>query len=154
MAATFYGQIKDGRIIWDNPQAVADYLVGLEGKDVKVKIIARKERLNRSAKQNDALHLWFEMLADALNAAGWDMRKTIREGIDVPWSKESIKSYLWKPVQKEYLRKESTTELDRGKDIDAVYDIVNRTIAQRTGVSVPFPSEQEVMSAREVKEEL
>jgi len=146
MTYTLFGQVKDGAIDWDNRQRAEECFRVLEGKEVKVKI--SKRRISRTDKQNSALHLWFEMLADALNDAGFDMRKTIKAGIDIPWSKSSIKEYIWRPVQKEYLRKESTTELDRGKEIDIIYDIVNRTIAQRTGVSIPFPSEAEVELAR------
>jgi len=70
----------------------------------------------RTGHQNDTLHLYFTQLAEALNDAGFDLRKTIKEGIDIPWT----------------------------KDIDAIYKIVNRTIARRTGVSVPFPSIEEL----------
>ena len=98
----------------------------------------------RTGHQNDTLHLYFTQLAEALNDAGFDLRKTIKEGIDIPWTKDSIKTYLWKPVMKIYLKKKSTTELNKTKDIDAIYKIVNRTIARRTGVSVPFPSIEEL----------
>jgi len=99
----------------------------------------------RTDAQNRALHEYFTQLANALNEAGFDIRKTIREGIDIPWTKNSVKEYLWRPVQEAYLKKHSTTELNKTKDIDAVYDIVNRAISERCGVSVPFPSIDELM---------
>ena len=96
----------------------------------------KKEK--RTLKQNNALHLYFSNLAEELNDAGFDMKKTIR--VDIPWTPYTVKEYLWRPLQEAYLLKRSTTELDKQKDIDAVYDILNRAIGERTGVFVPFPN--------------
>ena len=96
----------------------------------------------RTSQQNKALHKYFTLLADELNAAGYDMRKTLQESIDIPWTPTNIKSFLWKPVQEAMLEKESTTELTT-KDIDMIYDVINKTIGERTGVHVPFPSKDE-----------
>ena len=107
-----------------------------EGTKIKIEITKGK----RTSQQNNALHLYFSMLAQALNDAGFDMRKTVRAGIDIPWTAINIKEYLWKPIQKEYLRKKSTKELNKNQDIDFCYDILNRAISERCGVSIPFPS--------------
>lgn len=92
----------------------------------------------RSQQQNRALHLYFEMIARTLNDAGLDMRAVLKPEVEIPWSKESVKEFLWRPVQKIMLRKESTTELER-KDIDTVFDVVNAHLAKH-GVRQPFPS--------------
>ena len=102
---------------------------------------AEKAEKQRTLQQNRAMHLFFTMLADELNAAGFDMKKTLRHDIDIPWGPKTIKEFLWRPVQKAYLLKNSTTELTT-KDIDAIYDVVNRAIGERTGVHVPFPSHE------------
>lgn len=93
----------------------------------------------RTDTQNRALHLYFRLLAEALNDAGYDMRETIRQEIDIPWTPTTVKEHLWRPVMKKYLREQSTTRMTT-KDIDKIYDIVNRFIGERTGVFVPFPS--------------
>lgn len=93
----------------------------------------------RSSLQNRALHLYFTLLATALNDAGYDMRKTIKQDIDIIWSGKMVKEYLWRPIQKTYLQEKSTTRLKTG-DIDKVYDILNKAIGERCGVYVPFPS--------------
>ena len=85
------------------------------------------------------MHLYFRLLADALNDAGQDMRKTLRQDIDIPWTPISVKENLWKPVLLAYKQKTSTTQMNT-RDIDAIYDIINREIGGRTGVFVPFPS--------------
>ena len=65
----------------------------------------------RSELQNASMHLYFRMLADAFNLAGLDMKKTLKPEIDIPWSSDRVKEFLWRPVQEAMLNKESTTEL-------------------------------------------
>lgn len=67
------------------------------------------------------------------------MREVIRKEVDIPWTPYSIKEYIWKPIQKAKLGKKSTTKLTT-KEIDQIYDTVNRVIGERTGVYVAFPS--------------
>lgn len=94
----------------------------------------------RTAQQNRALHLFFQLLADELNEAGLDMRKVLKPGIDIPWTKTSIKEFLWRPVQEAALGKKSTRQLLKQRDIDLIYDTLTRHLSQIFGISVPFPS--------------
>ena len=99
----------------------------------------QKTTEQRTIKQNSALHLYFTFLADELNNAGYDMRRTLKEGVDIPWNTQNIKDYLWKPVQESLLGKKSTTELTT-TEIDKIVDILTRHLA-KFGVSVEFPNE-------------
>ncbi len=101
------------------------------GQEIKKKI--------RTNRQNASLHLWFSLISEALNEAGYDMRATIRQDVEIPWTAETVKEYVWRPVMVQYLREKSTTRMST-KDIDKIFDIVNRIIGERTGVYVPFPS--------------
>lgn len=105
----------------------------------------------RTTKQNNSLHLFFTHLADSLNGAGLDMRKTLREGIDIPWNAKSVKEYLWRPIMHSQLGKESTTELTTG-EIDQVFDTMNRLLAQKFGLHIEFPSEESMVAAYRAKE--
>jgi len=67
------------------------------------------------------------------------MKHTIK--IDIPWTEYSVKEYLWRPTQKHLIGKESATELI-STEIDKIYDVINREIGARTGVYVPFPSNE------------
>lgn len=96
----------------------------------------------RTLTQNSALHLFFTRLADELNNAGWDMKKTLKEDVDIPWDDMLVKRYLWKPIQKAMLSKESTTELTK-IEVGKVYEVLNRHIGEKTGVHVPFPNDPE-----------
>jgi len=97
----------------------------------------------RTLRQNNALHLYFGLLADAFNEAGLDM-KAVLTTVDIPWTTASVKEYIWKPIQKLQLQKSSTTELTT-KDIDKVFDTINRHISQKFGITEAFPSIEEIM---------
>lgn len=94
--------------------------------------------MRRTNQQNKALHKYYEQLAEALNAAGYDMRRTLREEIAIPWNKDTVKEYLWRPIQEIVLGKESTTDLNTA-DPSAVYDILDRHISEKFGIHVEFP---------------
>ena len=130
-------KIVKGQIIPANPVRFKSDLSRFEDKFVEIKI--EKIKKTRTSQQNRALHLWFTQLAEALNDAGWDIRKLIRKEVDISWSGISIKEYLWKPIQEVHLKKKSTTQLTT-QEIDLIYDQVNRIVGERTGVFVPFPS--------------
>ena len=99
-------------------------------------------RSQRTIQQNRALHLYFTSLAKELNGAGWDMKKALPD-VDIPWNGKTIKDYLWRPIQKAQLQKQSTTELTT-KDIDVIYETLNRFTSEKFSVHVPFPSEEEI----------
>jgi len=61
----------------------------------------------------------------------------------IPWNKDSVKTFLWKPIMKLQLGKKSTTEMTSG-DIDKVFDTLNRHLSQ-FGISEPFPSIETIM---------
>ena len=96
----------------------------------------------RTLLQNKALHKYLSLLATALNEAGWDMKRTLKPGIEIPWTEEMVKTHLWKSVQEVMLAKESTTELTT-KEVNDVYEVVDRHLSQTTGVHVEFPKDEE-----------
>ena len=101
------------------------------------------EEKQRTLTQNRALHLHFQMIADTLNESGMDMRAVLKPEVDIPWNKDSVKTFLWKPIMKLQLGKKSTTEMTSG-DIDKVFDTLNRHLSQ-FGISEPFPSIETIM---------
>jgi len=94
---------------------------------------------DRTIKQNASLHVYCELLAEALNDAGLDMKKTLKPEVDIPWRKESVKEHLWKPIQKALTGKESTTEISTVEPSE-IYDVLNRHISEKFGVHVDWPS--------------
>jgi hypothetical protein len=95
----------------------------------------------RTLSQNNALHLWCRMIGEDLNAAGYDMKKTLRFDADIPWDSEgrNIKKNIWRPVQIAVTGKESTTQPTTAQYTE-IFDATSRYLSQRTGVYVPWPS--------------
>ena len=93
----------------------------------------------RTDKQNKALHVYCELLAEALNNAGLDMKAVLKPEIDIPWTQISVKEHLWRPIQRIMMDKESTTELDTVNPSD-IHRVLDRHIAEKFGVSIPWPS--------------
>lgn len=103
-----------------------------------------KEFPVRTSRQNKAIHVLFRLLADTLNDNGLDMKRTLKPEIDINWSPNSVKEYLWRPIQTAQLTKTSTTQLTT-KEIDEVFDTINRHLGERFGLHVPFPSIEEII---------
>ncbi|MDE2218677.1 MAG: hypothetical protein KGJ58_04525 [Patescibacteria group bacterium] len=97
----------------------------------------------RTSQQNKSLHLWLTMLADEFNERGIGMRKILKPHIDIPPTAQILKDNLWRPVQEVMLGKKSTKDLTTG-DIDKVFDVINRHIAQTHKIHIPFPSLEEL----------
>ncbi len=93
----------------------------------------------RTDQQNRALHLYFQWVADSLNDAGLDMRAVLKPEVEIPWDARAVKEYMWRPIMRLQLGKESTTELQKG-EIDKVFETFNRHLAKH-GVGLEFPSE-------------
>lgn len=105
------------------------------------------DKTQRTIQQNKSLWKFYELLATELNEAGLDQRKVLKESIQIPWSKQSIHDFLWIPIQEAVLKTDSTTDLST-KDIDEVYNTLNRHLGEKFSVHVPFPSESEIRNAQ------
>lgn len=112
---------------------------------------SREEQTPRTLQQNKAIHVLFNLIAKELNDSGNDMRRTLKETVDIPWTGANVKEFLWRPVQKAQLVKSSTTELTT-KEIDEVFETLNRFLGERTGVHIPFPSIEQIILEQQAKE--
>jgi len=63
----------------------------------------------------------------------------LKPEVDIPWTPESVKNHLWRPVQDAMFDKNSTTELTT-KDLTQVYEVLTRHLGQQFGTFVSFPS--------------
>jgi hypothetical protein len=96
----------------------------------------------RTSQQNRALHAFFRILSDKLNEQGLDMKKVIKA--EIWWTPESVKSNLWKPVQKAKYGKESTAELLKIEEINAIHENLMEILGKNWGVEyVNFPHDPE-----------
>ena len=97
---------------------------------------------SRTARQNRALHVYFRLLGEALNDAGLDQRKVLKPSIDIPWTTESTKNHLFRPIMEAMFEINSTRKLER-KQVSEVYDVLNENISTRYGVHVAFPEDRQ-----------
>jgi hypothetical protein len=106
----------------------------LAGKKPVVKFEAPES--TRTAAQNRALHLWFEMCAKAFQEAGIDLRAAIREDVEMPVTKNSFKEYIWVPLQRVMTGKRSTTEPST-TEYPEISETIIRHFAQVKGITLP-----------------
>jgi hypothetical protein len=90
----------------------------------------------RTKKQNSALHVFCQLLADLLNASGLDQRKVLKPAIEIPWDGKSVKEKMWKPLQEALINKASTTEADR-TEYSKVHEVLAHHMATKHGVAIP-----------------
>lgn len=121
-------------------KALDDYMVYLQTKFDKHKYlrVSDKVRRKRTLTQNNCIHKLCELLAEALNDAGFDFRAFVKDGYEVPFTPELVKDHLWRPIQVAMTGKKSTTELTTIECSD-VYDVLNRKTAEY-GIHVSWPS--------------
>jgi hypothetical protein len=96
----------------------------------------------RTPTQNNCLHQYCDELATALNEAGYERMVSspvLREAIEVPWCKDTVKSDLWHTVQLASTGKASSTDLTT-VECSTIYEIIHRHLAQTKGITVPWPT--------------
>ena len=90
----------------------------------------------RTDPQNKSAHLWFDELADALNASGYTVNSKEVLRLDVPWTKDNVKEFLFRPVMKAmYPDKTSTAQLTKA-EWSAVVEALNLALGERVGVQL------------------
>jgi hypothetical protein len=99
------------------------------------------EEINkRTSQQNRALYKYFALVSDEARNSGITFSDFIRtrKKLDMPWTPERVKE-VWKTAQ-EYMYKTKSTAQLTTKQIDEVYDVVNKALGEIMGFSIPFPS--------------
>lgn len=108
------------------------------GKPITLAI--RDDEKPRTPAQNNALHKFCAMLAETLNDAGLDMRAVIKQDVDIPWTRDTVKDHLWRPIQKAMTGKQSTTEVTTVEPSE-IHRVLARHLGEKLGVTCPpWPS--------------
>lgn len=127
------------RIITNEHQrdlAVADLLEKFkENNYLQIQMTTVRRRTSR---QNNAIHVYCREAAIDLNEAGCDQRKVLKPSLAIPWTMESFKENLFKPIMQAMFGIDSTTQLKTGQ-VGEVYETLNRELSEKFGVSTEFP---------------
>jgi len=104
-----------------------------------------KPRKLRTMLQNRASHKDWSIIAEKLNDAGLDMRKVLKQEISIPWTTESVKEYIVKPIMKAMYGKKSTKELEKNtNEIDKLHNVIMRELGEKFGIEYhEFPHDPE-----------
>jgi len=94
--------------------------------------------------QKGAMYIWLRDLAVILNDAGLErvviMEELAKHGIELPWTRDSAKELLWKPILKVQAQKESTEDQSTTNPSE-ISMIISRRLSERYGVTCPpWPS--------------
>lgn len=118
--------------------ALAEYLrdIAKLWRQHRYLIVSHRTGKQVTLTQRRALHLFCEMLADQLNASGLDQRKVLKPRVAIPWSKETVKEYLWKPLQEATIGVESTNDAMR-HEYGRVYDVLAQHMATEFNLCIP-----------------
>ena len=136
----FYGKIRGQSIEFEKDDEWITFTAANEGRKVYLDI--GFETRQRTIPQNSSLHLAFTMLATALNDAGLEISTVLDRTMRVPWSADTVKEALYRPLMKAKLGKSSTTELTKD-EVSEIYDLLLRELGEKFGVeAIPFPSKE------------
>lgn len=129
--------------IINSKQSLDAYIEHLRNQYDKHKYLrtSMKTGRQRTLTQNNAMHEYCDMVAEALNDGGHDFRKTIKEEIDVPWSGDLVKDYIWRSIQIAITGHDSTTKPETHQ-YGEIYEVINRHLSSKLGVFVPWPCKE------------
>lgn len=108
-----------------------------------------KPKKQRSIPQNSSIHLYCTKVAKALNRGGYSVESLVTQIMEIPFNMTLVKELIWRRAQLAHVGKKSTKEITT-KDIDKIYEVVNRFLADRYKLHVPFPSLDELARRREL----
>ena len=113
----------------------------------------KKLKIGRTNLQNRSLHLYFKLIANALNDAGIDQRilmNSFKYGFKVPNTEVSTKMLFQRIAG--VIHGEDKTHRLSTKEIQQTYEAMDMGLSQKHGVHIPWPSlEEQMMQEREIE---
>jgi len=111
-----------------------------KGDYLSIKIDTGRQRTDQ---QRKAIEVFCKMLADTLNDSGFDMQAVFKvKNVSVPWSQETVKDCLFRPIGVALFGKESTADLERG-DCSRIHNILCKQLGESLGLVIPeWPSKE------------
>ena len=96
----------------------------------------------RSNKVNASLHKLFTHMSNSLNELGHTFTyQGLNKLIELKYTPEIVKNFIWKPLQNALFEKSSTTQLTNA-DIKLIFEVLEKWFAER-GIEIVFPAQSE-----------
>jgi len=101
--------------------------------------------MSLSPQTNKALHLWFRLIAEALTAGGYGVKRFMEEvkNEEIDFNEIMVKEQIWKAIQRPMTETESTRDLNH-EELDAIIKQVDRILCS-IQIDVEFPSQAKLM---------
>jgi hypothetical protein len=125
---------------------------GLPSGDIEIEYGSSSKR---TGKQNNSLHEFFENIANACNDSGQEMEVSspmLSKTITVRWTKDSVKEYIWRPVQKAMFPNTHSTADLTTTELMRVTEQLQHFLVTRFTINVEFPSVESKRHLDGVKE--
>lgn len=136
--------------IINDKRTLAEFLYTIEqewSQHHYLEVTIKRQAKQRTMTQNAALHLFLTRLAQVLNDAGYDMKKTLKPEADIPWTPISCKEFLWRPIQEALTGKASTTEITTIEPT-VIHETLCRHLGSKLGITCPeWPSRELAVGA-------
>lgn len=105
----------------------------------KVYEVVEKRLDTRTVLANRAMHLYCKHVAKALNNRDLSVTAILKP--EIKFTMITVKEQLFKPILSALRGKESTTQMT-SNEITSVYDVMNKVLSEKFGISVDFPSQE------------
>lgn len=123
---------------WDR---VKDALAFIESCEVSEE--PKKKQANWTDNQRKAFHAGCTELADHLNSIGKDMRTVLKHDVDIPWTKDTVKEFIFRPIMKAMYGYESHTELKKIEEVSKLWDVAMKHLGEKVEVEyMEFPNDK------------
>lgn len=109
---------------------------------ISVEIASGKQALSRA--QQNSIWLWCSLIASELSKHEVSMVQllaSMRRSADIYPTKDSVREFIWKPVQKAITGKQSMTYLER-TELDQIIDPIAKFLGESHYLDVAFPSKE------------
>ena len=137
-----------------HPQGLAEFNERVKFYTEEKKIVELgMYQFTRSNLQNSSLHLYCELIARALNNAGYSykQRNILNDDIvEIPFNMEMIKEGVWREIQKTLFDIKSTTKLT-SRMINKIIDVITEWLSTK-GIRVDFPNKDTLLKQMEQNE--
>jgi len=92
----------------------------------------------RTPLQNKSLQKGCRNLAELFGDAGKDMRKVLKPEVEIPWTGDSIREYMFNPISRIMFDGRTSSQLDT-KEVQEVWKVLNRHTGEKHGITTPWP---------------